>query len=512
MKSISLLVFILSIFYSLVAGASIPRYLERYLTTRKQLDTNQARAELGGRLSKEAVIFGPEDPRFHNATSKWNSMLVPQVKVVVFPGRESDVSKIVEYCNDNSINFLAMNRRHGWTQSLGSFNGVQINMASLASIKTQPSGKSAWFDGGAYGGQVMRYLWDRGYVTTHGSCDCVGVMGPGLGGGHGRHEGLYGMISDNIIQMNVVLASGKAVRVSKNSYSDLFWAMRGAGHNFGIVTSFELNIFPRGPDTWHFHNYIWRGDKLEAVFNALNKFHNNGTTPVDMAINFGYFQMNTTITDTEPIISWSFAYRGSAKAAREHLKPFNVIGAVYEESGDVPYPEISVIQQTDENSFVCQYGYTRITSTAGLQVYNVTSERQIFDAFTNRVASNPALAAGSAVLHEGYSTKAVQAQNPKDSAYPFRDDHHLMFVLISVPSDDSTLEHAGREWANEVRGFWNKGQPERAPNTYVNYATGLEPVEEMYGHEAWRLKRLRDLKAKYDPSNRFRFYNPIIRE
>lgn len=162
----------------------------------------------------------------------------------------------VKYCNENSIEFLAINRHHGIPQSLGSFDGIQINMASLQRIRIQPSGKSAWFEGGTYDGQVTRYLWDRGYVTTTGSCDCVGMMGPGLGGGHGRQEGLYGMVSDNIIQLNVVLANGDAVRVNKTSYSDLLCAMKGAGHNFGIVTSFELHIFPRGPDTWHYHNYI----------------------------------------------------------------------------------------------------------------------------------------------------------------------------------------------------------------------------------------------------------------
>ncbi|KAK2035762.1 FAD-binding domain-containing protein, partial [Colletotrichum somersetense] len=322
----------------------------------------------------------------------------------------------VGYCNENSIEFLAINRRHDWTQSLGSFNGIRINLASLDSIKIQPIGKSAWFGGGAYGGQTTRYLWSRGYVTTTGMCDCIGIMGPGLGAGHGRHEGLYGMISDNIVQMNVVLADGRTVRVSKKSYSDLLWAMKGAGHNFGIVTSFELNIFPRGLDTWHYQNYIWRGDKLDAVFDTLNKFHNNGKTPVDMALNMGYFYMNTTITNAEPVIYWTFAYSGSAKAAQKHLKAFDEIGVAYKKSGDVPYPVISLAQKTDENNFFCQHGYGRVTSTAGLQMYNIASERQVFDAFTKRVANNPALAAAGILTYEGYSTKAVQAHDPNDSA------------------------------------------------------------------------------------------------
>ncbi len=73
------------------------------------------------------------------------------------------------------------------------------------------------------------------------------------------------------------------------------------------------------------------------------------------------------------------------------------------------------------------------------------------------------------------------------------------------------LKDEARAWATETMDLWNGGQPQRLPNAYVNYASGLEPVEWQYGHEPWRLERLRKLKAKYDPQNHFRYYNPIIR-
>ena len=385
-------------------------------------------------------------------------------------------------------------------------------MAKLGNISIQPGGKSAWFGGGVYDGQAVRYLWEKGYVTTTGACNCVGMMGPGLGGGHGPLEGLHGMISDNFLQLNVVLANGTAIRVNENTHSDLLWGMKGAGHNFGIVTSFEMNIFPRGPDTWHYSNYVWRGDKLDDIFNALNTLHGNGTTPVNMLINFGSFLMNTTITKDEPVISWTFAYRGTAAEADKYLAPFNKIESVSSESGDVPYPQISVAQGNSEDSPVCQDNHVRITATAGLQVYNITAEQQIFDGFKHRAATNPELASGGDILHEGYSTKAVDAQNPDDSSYPFRSDHHLMLIQTVIPPGNSKIEQDAWDWAREVRDQWNEGQPGRPIDAYVNYANGFEPVEQMYGHEAWRLDKLRGLKAKYDPSNRFRYYNPIIRD
>lgn len=101
--------------------------------------------------------------------------------------------------------------------------------------------------------------------------------------------------------MNVVLADGSPVGVNATSNADLFWAMQGAGHNFGIVTSMIKKIEPRQVDTWHTHSYIWAQDKLETVFNALNAFHTSykGTTPPKMGVAYGVFVMNASVSKTE---------------------------------------------------------------------------------------------------------------------------------------------------------------------------------------------------------------------
>jgi hypothetical protein len=383
-------------------------------------------------------------------------------------------------------------------------------MVNLAGIAIQPDGKSAWLQGGTFDGQVVDYLWDHGYVTPTGSCACVGMGGASLGGGHGRLEGSYGMISDNFRQLNIVLADGSPLSVNATSHSDLFWAMKGAGHNFGIVTSFEMSIYPRGPDTWHYKKYTWRSDKLVPVFTALNELHGNGSTPVNMAANFGNIFINTTITEDEPIIYWTFAYRGSAQDAAPYFASFDAIEAVFFESGDVPYPEIAHAQDVGLQDPSCGHDVVRITTSAGVQMYNITAEKRIMESFMDRIRNQPDVARAGFIIHEGYATKGVTDVSPSSSAYPFRDDHHLLYFQGNlVPG--SGLEEDMFAWGVEVRDLWNLGQPGRLPDTYVNYANGYESVEEMYGHEPWRIEKLRNLKAKYDPQNRFRFYNPIIR-
>ncbi|KAI2620857.1 hypothetical protein GGS21DRAFT_541800 [Xylaria nigripes] len=509
MKYMMLLTVSLCLLWNFAAGIGIPRFFEGYPLSCTNLTAEQVTRELGDQVSQGTLIFGPEDSRFNNATSRFSDVARPIIHVVVQPAEESDVSTIVNYCNENSIDFLAVNRGHGSTLSLATFNGIQIDMVKLDSITVQPDGKSAWFQGGVYSGQVSDYLWERGYVATTGACDCVGLLGAGLGGGHGRHEGLYGLIVDNMLQLNVVLGDGHAIRVDESSYGDLFWGMKGAGHNFGIVTGLEMKIHPRGPDTWHYHNYIWNGDKLEVVFTALNNLHGNGSTPVNM-VNFGYFLMNPTINKEEPIIAWSFSYRGSAEEAQIYLSPFDAIESVSDESGDVPYPQVAHIQSTGLSDFACQHHHQQVSTAAGLQVYNLTAERKIFDGFKRRIHSDPDIVARSSILHEGYATAGVDAQDPKLSAYPFRTDHHLMICSIGFERNNANQEGAAWEWAKEIQNEWNAGQPERTVNVYVNYANGMESIEERYGHEAWRIERLQNLKAKYDPQNKFRFFNPIV--
>lgn len=295
--------------------------------------------------------------------------------------------------------------------------------------------------------------FDHRDQSATGSCSCVGMMGPGLGGGHGRYEGLYGLISDNIVNLNVVLADGKKIRVNNKRHPDLFWAMQGAGHNFGIVTSFELKIYPRKVDSWHYHNYIWKQDQLETVFKELNKFHDNGNTPVLMGINFGLYMMDANVSDTEvrhtlpynfisrlpclthytnnqAILYWTFAYTGPAKDGEKLLKPFNAIPAVWDEQGDVPYPQIADIQGTGMKSPLCAPETTHITSTAGLKSYNITAQREIYELFNKRVAAHSEFKTAR-VVHEGYSNVGVRKRDSASSAFPFRDENHLMYVNVS---------------------------------------------------------------------------------
>lgn len=121
----------------------------------------------------------------------------------------------------------------------------------------------------------------------------------------------------------------------------------------------------------------------------------------------------------QAIITWSFGYSGPADEAEALLAPFNALGPVSQTSGDVPFPDIPEAMGTGQDQPICAGNATHIQSSAKLQTYNVTAERQVYTLFNEMVASHPDLS-NSVAFHEGYSTEAVTKVDPASTAFPFR--------------------------------------------------------------------------------------------
>lgn len=120
-----------------------------------------------------------------------------------------------------------------------------------------------------------------------GGCECTSILGPGLGGGHGLLQGRYGLISDQFVSLDVVLSDGHLETL--DSTSDLWWAMQGAGHNFGLVTSVTMKVYDIERPNWAYQSYIFSGDKVEVLYENINeRLGRNGTQPVDV-MNYSIF-------------------------------------------------------------------------------------------------------------------------------------------------------------------------------------------------------------------------------
>lgn len=184
--------------------------------------------------------------------------------------------------------FLAYSGAHGSITTLGQMkSGIEINLSQLTSVTVNTGGQTATIGGGAISNNVTHALWAQGKQTVTGTCECVSLLGPGLGGGHGWLQGHHGLVADQFVSMNVVLADGSLKTV--DSSSDLFWAMQGAGHNFGIVTSLTTKVYDIQYSDWAIETLIFSGTKVQEVYQAANDYLlKNGTQPAGL-INWSYW-------------------------------------------------------------------------------------------------------------------------------------------------------------------------------------------------------------------------------
>ncbi|OTA98038.1 hypothetical protein M426DRAFT_260232 [Hypoxylon sp. CI-4A] len=175
--------------------------------------------------------------------------------------------------------------------------------------------------------------------------------------------------------MNVVLADGSAVIVSATENPDLWWAMRGAGHNFGIVTSFHAKLHKRT-------------DKLESVFAVLNEQQQNGGRPKEL-MNYGIFAWDSRFSTTEPIMQFFVYYVSTHNEAAPYLKPYQDLDPLFTNQSSVPYPDVLDATGTGLDNPLCEDGYTNMQFPFRLLEHNITATRQIYDYFANVLTAQP---------------------------------------------------------------------------------------------------------------------------
>ncbi|KAL9036477.1 MAG: hypothetical protein Q9214_006114, partial [Letrouitia sp. 1 TL-2023] len=264
-------------------------------------------------LSSAAKIYYPGSVGFTNATTRWSADTKPGLDVIVKVASEKDVQATIQYANSHSIPFLAINGGHGTSSYLSTItSGIGIYMRGLAGVSLSPTNASqAVILGGTLSGEVIAGLGKLKKQSVTGGCDCTGFTSPMLGGGHGWLQGRYGLMTDNLVSSRVVLANGTAISVDETQHSDLYWGLRGAGHNFGIVTSVHYQVYDSTPDIDGFATatFTFTQDKLEAVFAIANQWLAAKNRPVELT-HYAIFASNPAV-DSKPIIQFLVYWQGA---------------------------------------------------------------------------------------------------------------------------------------------------------------------------------------------------------
>lgn len=203
----------------------------------------------------------------------------------------------IRYANAHRKPFLAISGGHGTARTLSKVkHGIGILLHGLNNITIVDNGTAALMGGGVQTGDIIPYLWSQGKQTMTTACDCTGYLAPMLGGGHGWLQGRYGKATDQLISARLILANGTAIHVSGNENKDLFWGIRGAGVNFGIVTRVKVKIYDREPtqDHWTATSFIFTHEKMEAVFTIANEWLEASDRPAELA-HYGIFAHNPDV-------------------------------------------------------------------------------------------------------------------------------------------------------------------------------------------------------------------------
>ena len=406
--------------------------------------------------------------------------------------------------------WLAISGHHGAINSLGTFQqGIQISMENFSEIELSSDGQTALIGGGTLAKNITDALWAKGKQTVTGACECTSLVGPMLGGGHGWLQGRNGLAADQLIEARVVLSNGQLVTVSKNSaHSDLFWALRGAGHNFGVVTQVTYKVYDvaeNGGGDWTYANLIFTQDKLEAVFGLINNITKDGKGDVAY-IDFVWFQRVAEIDAIFPVVSVYMVYQGTPEEAQKYIDLYNALGPANTTIINTDYTQISSLTGNGNDGIACAHSeYYALRFPTGFETYNLTTNRNLFNKFADITSQQPGFS-DSFFLFEDYSTEGVWAVDAASTAFPDRFNHHLISPVIIY--FDASLDDQAVLAGQELRELALDGKS-GALNAYVNYAHGDETEEDWYGHESWRIQRLKSLKKKYDPNNQLVYYAPI---
>ena len=184
---------------------------------------------------KSGIVLTPDDgDLYERSLLRWSHAAIRRAALVVQPTSALEVSISVKYATENDISLVVMGGGHSTSGASSSDGGMVIDLRRINSVQVDPTGQSVTFGGGCKWKEVDEACSQHGLATVGGTVNDTGVGGLTLGGGYGWLSSKYGLTIDNLLEVEVVLADGSVNTASEQENADLFWALRGAGQNFGV--------------------------------------------------------------------------------------------------------------------------------------------------------------------------------------------------------------------------------------------------------------------------------------
>jgi FAD/FMN-containing dehydrogenase len=452
------------------------------------------------RDSIRGPVMDPNDEGYDAARAIWNGAIDRRPACVARCTGVADVAAAVRFARDHDLEIAVRGGGHNVAGTAVCDDGVVIDLSAMRAVSVDPAGRTAWVQGGALWGDVDHETQAHGLATTGGIVGHTGVAGLTLGGGIGFLMRKHGLAVDNLLAAEVVTAEGTIVRASADEHSDLFWALRGGGGNFGVVTSFEFALHPIGPAVMA-GPVFWAADDTTDVLRFYRTFAAEAPDELGSVVRLGTVPPLPDIPEDlhwRPAIAVACCYAGAVEDGERAVRALRRFGTPLV---DLLAPSRYAVFQggLDDTVLHGWHYYWKATNLAGL-----SDDLIAVIADHAHAASSPRSYA--AMFHMGGAVARV----PHDAtAYAGRDvAHNIVIDAVWLPDESGECAADEIAWA---RRFLNALQPHRAGGVYVNFLDSDDDssrVREAYGDQTYR--RLAAVKARYDPDNAFH-HNKNIR-
>ena len=389
----------------------------------------------------------------------------------------ADVRNAVNFARADNLLVAVKCGGHGASGQSTCDGGMMIDLSPLRSVRVDPIAGTADVSGGSLLGHMDHDTMAYGLVTTAGTVSHTGVAGLTLGGGFGRLARRFGLALDNVLEVDIITANGEFRRANKDENPDLYWAVRGGGGNFGVVTSFKFRLHPM-------QRQVVRGQFVFAESDAKNALHffaeYADNAPEDLYVSGRLFARGNSVG-----VSLSILYSGPPNQADALLAPIRKAGKLVSE--DVRTLDYVLVQKMGDNTDVR-------TVAAQRSGFTGVVTPQLVDDLINGLEPHPDRSHSISFQPSGGAIGRVAADA---TAFPHRDSKHNMLCNTRWPLGTEGAEHIAY-----VEDFWKDIEP-YTQGFYTNDM--LEQSQGMVNRNyLGNYRRLVEIKNKYDPGNLFR--------
>jgi FAD/FMN-containing dehydrogenase len=432
-------------------------------------------------------VVTPGDETYDEARKVYNAMIDRRPAVVVRCTDVDDVVAAVNAARENSLDLAIRGGGHSVPGFGTCDDGVVIDLSGMRNVTVDPKNRTARAEGGATWGDFNDATHAHGLATTGGIISTTGVTGLTLGGGIGYLARGYGLSCDNLIRAEVVTADGRSVVASEDENADLFWALRGGGGNFGVVTSLEFRVHP--VETIYGGPMFFELDDAATVLRFYRDFI--ADAPEELG-GFPAWQIAPPLPfipedrHGEPFLAFVACWAGPIDQGEEMLKPLHdVAPVVAEHVGEMPYPALN-------SAFDALVPH-------GLQHYwkaNYVTELTD-EAIDAHLEHGPKVPVVNSTVHIYPINGACHRVAPDATAFSYRNANFANVIAGMWP--DPSQNEANTRW---VRGFYDATAPLSEKGGYINFmaADDQDRVKDNFGSN---YDRLVEVKRKYDPDNLF---------